>query len=126
RAIAGLARRGPEAMAEVAKAARQGRSIESRRNAVWAACRVDSAEARAVVRSALLDPEPSVRQAAAHAAGLWRDREAAPHVIETLRGPDLQVGRASAEALGRIGEASAVPTLLRAAGDSPDWAMQHS
>ena len=71
---------------------------------VWTACRIDHPRARALVRDGLDDPDPTVRQAAAHAAGLWRDKEAAPKLIDLLRDGPAPAARASAEALGRIGD----------------------
>ncbi len=75
---------------------------------------------------ALGDPSPLVRQVAAHAAGLWRDKEAVPGLVEMLRNGQEPAARALAEALGRIGEASAVPALLEAAGRATGRIMEHS
>ena len=49
--------------------------------------------------------------------GLWRDREATSAIDRTARSRRrLQNRRAAAEALGRIGDKSAVPALLKAVG----------
>ena len=48
-----------------------------RLNAVWTLSRIDSPEAAAAARLALADADDGVRQAAATAAGLFRDREGA-------------------------------------------------
>ena len=126
RAIASLAKRGDAALSAIGGAIRSSPSLEARRDAVWAACRVDSPVARAAVRFALDDREPPVRRAATHAAGLWRDREATSRLVAILQGDDLAGRRAAAEALGRIDRPTgAVPALLRAA-DATDPALRHS
>ena len=126
RAIAGLAKLGDVGVASAAKTLRESPSAEARRDAVWVACRVDSLDARAVVRAGLDDREPTVRQAATHSAGLRRDREATARLIEILQGDQAAGARAAAEALGRIDRPSpAVAALLRAA-DTVDPALRHS
>jgi putative membrane-bound dehydrogenase-like protein len=129
RAIRTLATRGEPALAPLA--ARLGdrggpRGEAGRIDCVWTACRIDHPAARALVRQAMADPSPLVRQVAAHAAGLWRDREATPKLIDLLRDGPAPVARASAEALGRIGDPTAVPALLEAAGRAPDRIMEHA
>jgi putative membrane-bound dehydrogenase-like protein len=97
-------------------------SVRARRNAVWAWTRMDTAEGRAAVRAALQDPAVSVRLAAAHSAGLNRDGLATDRlramVAESNETPAER--REAASALGRIGQAAAVPALfdgLRLGGD---------
>ena len=126
RAVASLAAKGDGAMPALSVVLRDSRSNEARRDALWAACRVDSPAARAVVRAGLDDADPIVRQVAAHASGLGRDAEAVDRLAGMVTSTDLGVARASAEALGRIGRSSrSIPELLRAAG-SPDPSLRHS
>jgi putative membrane-bound dehydrogenase-like protein len=126
RAIAELAKRGVAGLPALAQVMSDSTSIEARRNAVWAACRVGSPEARAVVRQGLDDREASVRQMASHAVGLWRDVLASDRLIEILQSDSRPVARAAAEALGRIGDSSkAIGALLHVA-DTPDLALRHS
>ena len=47
-------------------------------------------------------------------------------MIELLQSPSAQNRRAAAEALGRIGDKSAVPALLKAAGQADDRILEHS
>ena len=103
-----------------------GRSAAQRRNAVWALTRIGTSEARAVVRKALTDLDQSVRRAALHSAGLWRDADAAPRLLEALASPLPAVRRGAAEALGRIGDRRAVPALLTAAALPLDRVGEHS
>jgi putative membrane-bound dehydrogenase-like protein len=117
RAVEALADRGAAAvpaLAEVLKGGAPGKSAEARRNAVWAATRIDHADARAAVRGALDDPDETVRQTAIHSVSVRRDRGALEALVELLHGPSLQNRRAAAEALGRIGDRTAVPALLKA------------
>ena len=102
----------------------------ARQNAVWAACRIDASWARSFVRSALNDDSPSVRHAAVHAAGLWRDRNAAWRVGAMLGEPFTPVARAAAEAFGRIGIRTGDPaidkTILGRVDVARDRAREHS
>jgi putative membrane-bound dehydrogenase-like protein len=95
--------------------------------AVWALARNPSSQARQAVRRALAPSNPEIaRQAALHSIGLWRDKEAVPELLATLKNPALANRRAAAEALGRIGETSVVPALLAAAGETSDRTLEHS
>jgi putative membrane-bound dehydrogenase-like protein len=126
RAISALAARGPAALGTIARVIRTGKSAEARRNAAWAATRIDGAEARAAVRAAFADPDETVRQVAGHSASLWRDRESAGALLALLKGPSAHNRRIAAEALGRMGDKSAVPALLDAVGQPADRALEHS
>jgi putative membrane-bound dehydrogenase-like protein len=107
-------------------AAPKGRSLTWRRNVVWTLARFDHPVARALVRAYLADPDETVRQAAIHVAGLWRDRGATSRLIELLKSASAPNRRASAEALGRIGDKAAVPVLLEASGSAGDRITEHS
>ncbi len=126
RAIAALAAKKTSALPAVAHAIREGKSPQARRNALWAATRIDSADARAAVRIAFADPDETVRQVAGHSASLWRDRNAVGPLLGLLNGPSAHNRRVAAEALGRIGDRSAVPALLAAAGEPCDRVLEHS
>jgi putative membrane-bound dehydrogenase-like protein len=97
-----------------------------RGNAVWAATRIDHLDARAAVRLALIDKAEDVRQAALHSISLWRDREAMTEVKPLLKSKCAHVRRAAAEALGRLGDAKAVPALLAALTEPADRVLEHS
>jgi putative membrane-bound dehydrogenase-like protein len=101
-------------------------TVRFRRNAVWTLARIDHSLARTQVRDLFRDPDETVRQAAIHVAGLWRDREATSRLVEVLQTPSAPNRRAAAEALGRIGDKSAVPALLEAAGQAGDRILEHS
>jgi putative heme-binding domain-containing protein len=97
-------------------------SARGRRNAVWALCRMEGAEARAEVRKALADLDMTVRLAAAHAAGLHRDGKAGARLRAMVASAkeNPAVRREAATALGRIHNPAAVPALfegLRLGGD---------
>jgi putative membrane-bound dehydrogenase-like protein len=129
RAVRSLPSRGATAvdwLTEILKAGDGGRCAEARRNAVWAATRIDAPLARAAVRVALADSDETVRQAASHSLGVWRDRDAAPALLELLKRPSRANRRAAAEALGRIGDKAAVPALLEALGEPADRFLEHS
>jgi putative membrane-bound dehydrogenase-like protein len=97
-----------------------------RRNAVWTLARIDDPAARLMVGGFFRDPDETVRQAAIHVTGLWRDKSASRSLAMLLESPSLQNRRAAAEALGRTGDISAVPALLKAAGEADERILEHS
>lgn len=99
---------------------------EQRRNALWALHGIQDRGARKLVREALKDTDPGVRQVALHGVSLWRDRAAAPLLPPLLAGTDPLNQRLAAECLGRIGDPAAVPHLLTAAANAPDRERQHA
>jgi putative membrane-bound dehydrogenase-like protein len=126
-ALAGFARDdGKRVLAKLGRAELKDRSAILRRNAVWTLTRVDGPDARASVREYLDDSDETVRQAAIHSAGLWRDVKAVTRLSALLESPAAPNRRAAAEALGRTGEKAAVPPLLKAAGSSGDRILEHS
>ncbi|AGA31097.1 PVC-type heme-binding CxxCH protein [Singulisphaera acidiphila] len=126
RAIHLLGKQGEPAVSALAEAIRAGRTVDSRRNAVWATTRIDRPEARAAVRSALADADATVRQAAIHSASVWRDHDAFAPLLVALKEKVAANRRAAAEALGRIGGKGVVSALLEAAGEPADRVLEHS
>jgi putative membrane-bound dehydrogenase-like protein len=128
RAIHELGKRGGTAVASLAAALgrREPAAAAARRGAVWALARIEGEGAREAVRSALADPDETVRHSAIHAAGLWRDAGALPELLPLLAGPSTHLARAAAEAVGRIGDKQAVPALLAAAAWRSDRVLEHS
>jgi putative heme-binding domain-containing protein len=82
--------------------------------------------AREAVRTALGDRDESVRRAAMHSAGLWRDGVASPQLVAALKSGQPAVQRVAAEALGRLGDARAVPDLIAASASPADRVLEHS
>jgi putative membrane-bound dehydrogenase-like protein len=129
RAIEALGRKGGDAASSLrGNVFAANRPSEARRNAVWAATRIDHPAARALVTGALSDPDETVRQAAAHSASVRRDRAAVPMLTHLLHGSSLPNRRAAAEALGRIGDKSVVPDVFKAIGElsALDRILEHS
>ena len=88
-----------------------------RLQAVWALCQCESEAARSANRLALVDSSPRVRQAAAHAASVWKDAEAVQQLDRLLRLNPATNRRVAAEALGRIRDPRAVVALLKSASE---------
>jgi putative heme-binding domain-containing protein len=127
RVVAQLAKRGAAAVKPLEAVLRDAkRSVQARRNAVWALCRLERPEARAVLRLALADSSASVRQAAVHALGLQRDGQAAPLLRAMLGQEEPPLRLKTAEALGRIGDRDAVPALLNNLTVSGDHFLEHA
>ena len=126
RSIAVLAKKGETAVTALGEVLASSVSARARRNAVWALTRIPGAAAREAARGALADSDESVRHAAVHGVGIWRDGEAVEALLEDLKRADDALRRVIAEALGRIGDPKAVPTLLAAAGKAGGEVTAHS
>ena len=116
----------PEAVPALARVVSSSPSANERRDAVWAlTSKQPTVGARRCV-PALADVDDTVRQAALHSISVRRDRDAVPSLIEILKKPSMFNRRAAAEALGRIGDKTAVPGLLGALAEPADRALEHS
>jgi putative membrane-bound dehydrogenase-like protein len=124
RAMHEIGKRGYRALGELTKLLASSRASTVRQNVVWAATRIDDAGARRLVRSALRDADANVRQAALNSVSLWRDAKASVRLTALLAGESAPNRRVAAEALGRIGDAKAVPALLAAKGN--DRPLDHA
>ncbi|GIW91796.1 MAG: hypothetical protein KatS3mg109_2228 [Pirellulaceae bacterium] len=125
RVQAELRKRGPAACHALMGAVRASHTA-IRLNAIWTSAGIALSEARVVARVGLTDPDATVRQAACHVVGLWRDKEAFEPLVHCLRDPSPAVRRAAAEALGRLEDPRAVPYLLEATEAREDRALEHS
>ncbi|HEX4794914.1 MAG TPA: PVC-type heme-binding CxxCH protein [Humisphaera sp.] len=125
RAIAALAAQKSAAIPVIKSLLDHG-NFRGRLSAVWAGTQIESPDARKVVRAALADPDSIVRQAAAHSASVWRDKGALAALQTLLSSSSPQNRRVAAEALGRLGDARAVPALLAQIATNNDHVLDHS
>jgi putative membrane-bound dehydrogenase-like protein len=125
RAIEQLGMRGGPAVADTAAALRTSGSMTARLNAVWALTRIDGDPAREAVRGAIEDRDATVRQAAVHSAGLWRDVGARAPLVRALGSGNAALERSAAEALGRLGDGGAIGELVAIAA-TDDRVLRHS
>src|SRR5262249_20534333 len=107
-----LAEKGGDAGPALAGTINKGATAEARRNAGWTPPRIEQPEAYSAVRGALADPDETVRQAAIHSVSVRRDGKALGALLKLLNSTSRHNQRAAAEALGRIGDKSAVVPLL--------------
>jgi putative membrane-bound dehydrogenase-like protein len=121
RAMETLAKKGDEAALAVNTLAG---SVEARRNAVWVAVRLDHPAAREFLKEALTDRDESVQMAALHCVSLLQIKTSLPKSLLMSGSPHVR--RATAEALGRIGDSTAVPALVDALGKDNDRGMEHA
>ncbi|MCP4190781.1 MAG: c-type cytochrome [Planctomycetaceae bacterium] len=125
RAIEALATRDQEAIHHLHTAWKE-LSTQQRRNAVWSLSRMESKTATAQIRLALSDPDHSVAQAAARSVGVLRDKQSVAALCQLLNGESWPLRRSAATALGRIGDASAIPHLLAAIALPGDDHLRHA
>jgi len=127
KAVQQLRRVGVAAVPAIARVLRASASAEARRNAVWALAGMEGPSAREANRIALTDRDESVRHAAIHAAGLWRDPGSLDRLASAVASGPTAIARAAAEALGRLGDARAVrPIVAAAAAAGGDRVLEHS
>ncbi len=132
RAILELAERGDPAIPELRRLLQDpGTSVQSRRNAIWTLSRMKFSQSIDLIYDALVDPAPSVRQAAANAISVTRSwqsiaaNEPAEREIELernrtisgalariVRSDEPAVAKEAATALGKMGETRAMGALL--------------
>ena len=110
----------PQAMAALQSLLLKSTSTRACINAIWTLARIDTPEARGLVRRMLTDKEWSVRVAAAHVCGLVRDEKARAGLVALL-GKDQHpaVRREAALSLSRLGKMPVEPLMesLRTGGD---------
>ena len=117
RATALLRVKGKVAVTALRAMLKSGSSAAIRGRAVWALAGIDEPAARTATLFGLTDDDLTVRQAAVHAVGLWRDVEASELLMKIVRDGAPGPARAAAEALGRIGDSKIVPGLLVAVAE---------
>jgi putative membrane-bound dehydrogenase-like protein len=96
------------------------------RRLVWALARLDSVKARELTRPFLRASDSLVRLAAIHSTSLHRDTGAMSELLRLLSTDVIGNRRATAEALGRLEEARAIPDLLAQLAQAHDRVFEHS
>ena len=98
-----------------------------RRNTVWTLARIDDPRATVDGRDFFDDPDETVRQAAIHVTAFGATRPRRGLIELLLRSPvRLRTAAPRPRRLGDIGDKSAVPALLQAAGEADDRILEHS
>jgi putative membrane-bound dehydrogenase-like protein len=101
-------------------------SAQERLQQVWAFVQFGPSGWNSICKDLLDDEDDTVRQAAIHCVGLVREGSAVPKLLKLLKHESLHNRRAAAEALGRIGDKTAVAALLAAVGEPCDRVLEHS
>ena len=101
-------------------------SPEARAMAVWALYRIGTSRAEEGVRAALDDANFRVRVAAARAVGMAKDGQAYERLMQMANHDQPAARRQAATALGQIGDALAVPSLIAAAARAEDRFNEHA
>ena len=125
-AVKQLAALGHDSLAALQETLTADKSVEARRNAIWALSRMDAPAARETARLGLSDSDDSVRQTAARASGTVRDAGAVPRLLELARTASPPLRREAATALGRLRPPEAVPALLEGMRGGGDRFMEHA
>lgn len=142
-----LAGRGDPAIPELKRILRdKSFSVTARRNAVWTLAKLKFSETTDLIQEALLDPDPSIRQAACNAISVtrtWqsvaanqpaerdiemkRNKTISGALANIVRADEAPVARQAAVALGRMGENRAIGSILGRLGRvENDRMLEHS
>ena len=121
-----LIQAGEAAVEPLARVRERHASPEVRAAAVFALSRIGGGHSAAAARAGLGDPHVVVRVAAAHMAGLNRDREALGRLMEMVQRDEPPARRQAATALGRIGDTRAAPALVAASAKGGDRFVEHA
>ncbi len=126
RAAEALIREGNKAIPLFKKQIQSAPGQEMKLEALFALSRIETPEALASVRSYLLSKQPALRTAAARVLGLSKDSKSTDMLMKIVATDLPQVRRQAATALGQIGDARAVPALLKAAESVNDRFAEHA
>ncbi len=128
RALGELVTRGEEAIPALTETVLNNarKEDEVTRRAVWALARIGSPSAQKILRQALSEVSESVRNAAVYACGINRDRAAVEKLCQLVESDSLPIRRQAATALGQIGDAAAIPSLLAALRTDLDRVLEHA
>ena len=105
---------------------RLGRDHYGRLSRVWALGQLELPLSQTLIRQLLHHKHPEVRKTAAQMVSLHRDPMAMESLIKMLGHDRPANRRVAAEALGRIGNRTAVPHLLSATSQATDRDLEHS
>ena len=112
RATGLLRQQGESAIAALSTTATKHENDDVRLQAIWTLAGIDHPAVGDALVPALKDRAIANRQAAAHSLGLQRTKSAVSELLERIHTDAPGPARAAAEAIGRIGDAMAVPELL--------------
>lgn len=126
RAIQQLARPGGASIPTLRQVVASGKTVQARRNAVWALHRIATPAARAAIRLASADKDASVRLTAVRCAGLANDADAFKLMQELLKTDSPPIRLEAATALGRIGKGGAAGVLLDSLRLGGDRYLEHA
>lgn len=108
------------------------RDSRDRMGAIWALTRMigedvePKSDIRNAIRLALNDRDPAVRQAATRSVATYSDPFAYHRLIELLHDDAASIRREAAVALGRLGDAKAIPALLEHLAEPMDRSEEHA
>ncbi len=130
RAVAECARRGRSMLPTIRQLVTRA-DLRVRRNCVWALTRMVqnselSGDASAALLTALGDRVPTIRQAACRGLSQSVTPIDSSHLLPSLADENASVRRAAATALGQIGDAQVVPSLLSMLNQDTDRSEQHA
>ncbi len=126
RAGQALSRRGKAAVPALESVLKGDASVPVKQQALWALARIEDESALTPLRAVLIGRDPELLIPAARAAGLRRDRLAAPALVRLLTGELPATRLAAAEALARCGRVEDVSALLRALREPADRFLEHA
>lgn len=100
---------------------------ETSQEVAWTLCRIEGDASEKILRDLLKHANPKVRQTAIHALSVRRAKVSDELRKILTQDASIQVRRAAAEGLGRVGDEASIPGLLAALDFAPeDRVFEHS
>jgi len=126
RAVNWLVDQGNASVGGLQEQLKSSTSIIARTRSVFALYRINSNESIAALRAGLTDPELDVRIAAARCVGLAKDKGSIDLLLQMIKGEESASKRQAISALGQIGDAKVVPSLMQASDGIKDRFIDHA
>ncbi len=97
-----------------------------RLDSLWALSYMGDPRSIKLCMDVLADEDPNLVHAACHILSLHRVSFAEAKLTELLKHPNMSVRRVAAEALGRIGSETSIPSIIDSLSEKNDRVLQHS
>jgi len=121
-----LVQKGNTAIPELQKIINQSKDEDTKASAVFAIARINTSQSALALRNLMSNPNAVTATAAIRSVGLAKDPQALGKLMEIVQKGNPQVRRQAATALGQIGDAKAIPALLKAANNPDDRFVEHA
>lgn len=126
KAFDSLVQKGDAAIPSLQQIISQSKDEDIKASAVFAISRINTSKSATVLRSLMSNQNAVAATAAIRSIGLSKDKLAVGKLMEIVQKGNPQVRRQAATAIGQIGDAKAIPALIKAANNPDDRFVEHA